>query len=177
MKVRITEEQFEKLQEIDSYKNMIFKYWDKFGPGISKEMIKLFGISFGKSSIRMTDLQRWLREYLGEEKIKESSKSFLENKEHHINDCGGYDFYFTFNHSFEDGQYLFDITVDDIRGTVILIMTDGTIHKIKDARNEEFGWEIENEVEDCIHDYISKNLEDKTGVPFVFEKLTYKSDM
>jgi hypothetical protein len=56
-------------------------------------------------------------------------------------------------------------------------MTDGTIHKIKDARNEEFGWEIENEVEDCIHDYISKNLEDKTGVPFVFEKLTYKSDM
>ena len=177
MKVKITEQQLNNLQEVESYKNMIFKYWDKFGPGISDDMIKLFGITFGKSSLRMTDLQRWLREYLGDDKIKEISKSFLEQKQHHINDCGGYEFYFTLTHKFEDGEYLFDVVVNDIDGIVILVMVDGSIHKIKDARNQEYGWEIENEVEDCVHDYISKNLEDMTGVPFVFEKLSFKSDM
>lgn len=66
MKFIITEDQNENLKKYDFYKKGFFKYWDKFGPGISQDMIKLFGITFGKSSLRMTDLQRWLREYLGE---------------------------------------------------------------------------------------------------------------
>ena len=57
-------------------------------------------------------------------------------------------------------------------------MVDGTIHKLKDARdNDEYGWEIENEVEDCVYDYLIQNIEDVTGYSFVVEKINYESDL
>jgi hypothetical protein len=60
----------------------------------------------------------------------------------------------------------------------MLIMTDGTIHKLKDARDdEEYGWEIENEIEDCIYDYLSEQIENTTGFSFVVGRINYKSDI
>jgi hypothetical protein len=177
MKIIINERQLEKLQEVETYKKMAFKYWDKFGASINKTMLKMFGFDDRATTpVRMTYLQSWLREYLGESSA-ETMKKFFNKPEHKI-DCGGYDFTFTIDDYRRDGhQFEIILTVDDVKGTVMLMMTDGTIHRLKDARdNEEYGWEIENEIEDCLYDYLSEKIENTTGYSFILIKLNFKSD-
>jgi hypothetical protein len=41
----------------------------------------------------------------------------------------------------------------------------------------DFGWEVEGEIEDCIYEYIVKNIEDKTGISFTMEYVKFKSDL
>ena len=126
----------------------------------------------------MVDLHRWLREYLGKEKIQSIIKELFSKQDHKIDDCGGYDFDFTVDYVMDDGQAVMKILVDDVKGSVILIMTGGEMMNLRDARkDEEIGWEIDNEIEGCISDYFDKNLENKTGVPFVFENIEYTSDL
>jgi hypothetical protein len=82
-----------------------------------------------------------------------------------------------------DGGYDFDITIesydiqesnDDINirckilpgGEVSIIMGDGRTLDLEDAVNdEEIGWEIKGEINDCIEKYFYTNLQirDKTG--------------
>ena len=38
-------------------------------------------------------------------------------------------------------------------------------------------YKLHNEIEDCIYDYISENVEDKTGISFVMDSINYKSDI
>ena len=126
----------------------------------------------------MFDLHRWLREYLGKDKIQSIIKELFSKQDHKIDDCGGYDFDFTVDYVMDDGQAVMKILVDDVKGSVILIMTGGEMMNLRDARkDEEIGWEIDNEIEGCISDYFDKNLENKTGVPFVFENIEYTSDL
>jgi hypothetical protein len=174
MRIRITEDQLNTVSEIESYKNKFFRYWDKFGPKYSDQMLKLFGLSRG--TIPSSVISAWLREYLGESSKEIITKFF--NLPIHTIDCGGYDFTFTIDNYKKDGhQFEINLTVDDIKGSVMLMMTDGTIHKLKDARdNEEYGWEIENEIQDCIWDYLIENIEMTTGYSFVIERINYKSD-
>ena len=176
MRIRITEDQLDKVKELESYKKAVFKYWDKFGPGINKTMTAMFGFDNRTTPIGIPHLQSWLREQIGENGSG-IMKKFFSNPEYKV-DCGGYDFTFMINNYNLDGhQFEIFLTVDDIKGTVMLIMTDGTIHKLKDARdNEEYGWEIENEIEDCIYDYLSEQIENTTGFSFVVGRINYKSD-
>jgi hypothetical protein len=183
MKIKITEDQLDKVKEQESYKKMLFKYWDKVGPGLTDTMTKLFGFQYhgglkNQTGIRMVDVQRWLTEYLGVDKAQEIAMEFFNKKEHTINKCGGYEFNFTIDNVEDDGaQFIVTVTVDDINGTVILL-EDGTLHKLEEARNsDDYGWEIESEIEDCIHEYISDNVEDKTGISFVMDSINYKSDI
>lgn len=184
MKIRITEDQLDKVKEQESYKRMLFKYWDKVGPGITDNIPKLFGIGFNtghknNTNIAMSDIQRWLTEYLGVDRAQEIAMEFFDKKEHTINDCGGYEFNFHIDNVEDDGsQFIVSVTVDDINGTVILVMVDGTIHKIREMRDDpDFGWEVENEIEECIYEYIMKNIEDKTGISFTMEYVKFKSDL
>lgn len=170
MNILISENQLDKLK----LKKLIFKYWDVNGPTLNTSMLRLFSVN--QKDLKLTEIQRWLREYLGEEKIYEFTSNLLKQSKHIINDCGGYNFEFTTKYIIEDGQAVIDAIVDDINGEVTLIMVDGTTHKIIDARNQEFGWEIDNEIEDCLHDYFLETLEDKTGLPFVFDKIEFLSD-
>jgi D-Tyr-tRNAtyr deacylase len=103
---------------------------------------------------------------------------FFDKKDHTINECGGYEFNFHIDNVEDDGsQFIVSVTVDDINGEVILIM-DGTLHKIKEMRDDpDFGWEVEGEIEDCIYEYIVKNIEDKTGISFTMEYVKFKSDL
>ena len=47
MKIILTEEQFDEVVEIETYKKKFFKYWDKFGPKYDNQMLKLFGATRG----------------------------------------------------------------------------------------------------------------------------------
>lgn len=175
MRIRITEDQLNTISEIEDYKKKFFKYWDKFGAKYDDQMLKLFGLSRG--TIPSSVIGSWLREYLGESSA-EIMKKFFSKPEHKI-DCGGYDFTFTIDNYRRDGhQFEIKLTVDDIKGTVMLMMTDGTIHRLKDARDEEeYGWEIENEIQECIWDYLIESIEMMTGFSFVIDKINYKSDL
>ena len=183
MRIKITEDQLDKVKEQESYKKMLFKYWDKVGPGLTDTMTKLFGFQYhgglkNQTGIRMVDVQRWLTEYLGVDKAQEIAMEFFDKKEHSIDNCGSYEFNFTIDNVEDDGaQFIVTVTVDDINGTVILL-EDGTLHKLEEARNsDDYGWEIESEIEDCIYEYISKNVENKTGISFVMDSINYKSDI
>ena len=135
MRIRITEDQLYKVKEQESYKKMLFKYWDKVGPSITDNMTKLFGLEYhgglkNQTGIRMVDVQRWLREYLGVDKAQEIAMEFFDKKEHTIDNCGGYEFNFTIDNVEDDGaQFIFTLTVDDIIGEVMLMLLDGTQHK------------------------------------------------
>lgn len=176
MRIKITKDQLHEIKETDSLKKLVFRYWDKFKPEVNPDILKLFSIE--RSFVTMFDLHRWLREYLGKEKIQSIIKELFSKQDHKIDDCGGYDFDFTVDYVMDDGQAVMKILVDDVKGSVILIMTGGEMMNLRDARkDEEIGWEIDNEIEGCISDYFDKNLENKTGVPFVFENIEYTSDL
>jgi hypothetical protein len=69
------------------------------------------------------------------------------------------------------------LRVNDKRGRVALIFQDGQLWNLKDARNnEDFGWEIDGEIQDCLYEYFLLNLSDKTGFDSVFERIDYTSD-
>lgn len=174
MKIILTENQFEEVVELERYKKIFFKYWDKFGAKYSEQMLKLLGLSRG--TIPSSLVSRWLREYLGTTS-KEILTNFFNKTVHKIDSCGGYDFTFTIDNYKKDGhQFEITITVDDINGSVDLIMTDGGEHNLRDAiNNNDYGWEVENEIEDCIWDYMIENIESTTGFTFVFSKINYRS--
>lgn len=178
MKIRINESQLEKLEKLNSYKNIVFKYWDKFGPKINNTMIKMLGVGDTQSGIGMPHIQLWLREYLGKGSLEIMNK-FFSKKVHIIDDCGGYEFTFVVDDFYKNGHiYEIDITIDDVNGTVMLLSQDGSIHKLsKIIHEEEFGWEIANEVQDCVYEYFIENIEYMTGFSFVFGIIRYKSDL
>lgn len=178
MKLKITEAQFNMISEDESNKKVLFKIWDKLGPKIDNDKFQIFGINktYGPQ-IKISDIRRYLREYLGKEKINEIISDLFSNKVHKIDNCGGYNFEFTTKYSISDNLVILNAIVDDINGEVSLIMVGGDTYKIKDAMaSDDYGWEIENEVGDCLIDYFSEKLENVTGLDFVVDNIKYESD-
>lgn len=182
MQIRITESQLSRLEDSRKMKKMIFKYWDITKPGLSSELFKLFSLD-NRNNFDFNILRHWLIEYLGVDNVKKNISKYLNNKTFGIHECGGYNFEFTVDkYSFIDGEYgdtelELVITIDDVNGTVALIMIDGEILNLRDAiNNEEFGWEIRNETEDCILDFLDKNILEKYGVRSTLRKSSFKSN-
>lgn len=172
MKIKITESQYKSLlEDIESpmdvllnYKPVCIKYWNRFGPGITDNMIKVFGINkyVNRFEFRKV-LYQWLREFIGVEDAINKTYEFLKNDGHHV-DCGGYDFTF----EVPDIEFIGEIgdltiMVNDEDGTVSIM--DGTNHKLSEIIGDsDVGWEIVSEIEDCVSEYIKINVEDKFGV-------------
>lgn len=144
----------------DIQKNILLKMW-KEEPVINNERLQTLCV-FNHQQIKKVG--EWFREYLGP-KAKQIIDSILGKKEHHIS-SGGYNFDIVIES--------YDIDSNDISiickvlpgGTVSLIMDGERTLDIEDAVNdEEIGWEIEGEINDCIIDFLYKNLQirDKTG--------------
>ena len=74
------------------YKNILFKYWDKMGGKVDKTFISLFGLD--DSDITYDQAYKYLIEWRGEKQSKELAKTLLLQNPHHIDDFGGYDFFF-----------------------------------------------------------------------------------
>lgn len=192
MKFIITEDQNETLKKYDFYKKGFFKYWDKLGPDASKNVMKFFnsgdfnyGIIKGNwGQITMRDVEDFLKEWLGgADKAISIAEELISSKTHKIDECGGYNFEFDVTEVEPDepsgvNDLIVDIYVHDTRGTVALIMTDGEVHKLSDAiENDEYGWEIINEIEECIWDYFNSKVTNKTGVRIWIGNITYDSDL
>lgn len=178
----ITETQKNALEEYNLVKKIFFKYWDRMGPDASKETIsRLFAtdpygrINTGKSILHKANVQDMLKEWYGIDKAFEIAKEMLLNKVHSIGDefrCGGYVFDFkvtNFVDRSKNDNWRSDIdinvVVDSDNGKVTLVMTDGVTYNLGDAwSNEDYGWEIDNEIAECIYDYFYDKITEKTGV-------------
>jgi len=173
MKVTLTEDQYERLKRIGFYKKMFFKYWDK-RPIVDSAFINLFPLrELGLSKLNILPM---LTEYLGEDNAKQMAMDMIY-KNHRINrgDCGGYEFDFYLEKVDEDSES-FEVDVD-VRlrgGSVALMMVGGELMTLVDAlEDEDFGWEIKEEVEDCVLDYIENNVTNKTGIIVRVHKLRF----
>ena len=85
MKIIITE---------SHYKNTIFKFFDKFGGEIDTFFIDTFRVDRDDPIVNYETVYKYLIEWRGEEESKELAKTLLLQNPHHINDYGGYDFFF-----------------------------------------------------------------------------------
>ena len=159
MKIILKESQLETIAE--KFKPVLFKYWKLIGPSLSRETYKLIGVDL----LHSYKLHPYFLEYLvewfgGEEKFIEHIKQ-NEGKDYHVQ-YGGYNF----------DVILDEITLDefnvylDVRvkpgGTVTLIFDENqpTV-TIEDAlANDNYGWEINNEIQETIFDTFHKYFND-----------------
>lgn len=176
MKIRIKESELNHIEKMERLKRIVFKYWDINGPKINDIMKKLLG--FEAERIGNWVYTGWLREYLGENNARDMVDKFLSQKNFKIDNCGGYEFDFkVINYKMSEyNDVQLDLVVDDVHGTVVLIMHDGMIYNLKKARNDEdFGWEIDNEILDCIYDFFDEKITSQIGYQFVIGKIIYAS--
>ena len=171
MKIIITESR---------YKNILFRYWDKFGGDINKQFILNFGLDNNSNDITYDQAYKYLIEWRGEKESKELAKTLLLQNQHHINDFGGYDFFFEVTDikkwGVNDDEPFVTVKtkVDDLGGSVTLM--DGDDKTLEDALdNDDYGWEIEGEVDWGIDQYFDKNITPKTGIRIIFDSPKYAS--
>ena len=159
-----------------AHKKMFFKYWDKFGGSVDENFFKLFGFKYNKlDNVNQSEVYRYLAEWMGEEKAFEKFKTLIEENPHTINDCGGYNFEYELDiDEFDQSTLNVFLNVKVLAGgTVELIMVGGDTLDISDAiRDEEIGFEIESEIQECIYDDIM-NFTNQTGITAVIMRITY----
>lgn len=171
MKIIITESR---------YKNILFRYWDKFGGDINKQFILNFGLDNNSNDITYDQAYKYLIEWRGEEESKELAKTLLLQNPHHIDDFGGYDFFFevTYIQKWgldDDAPFVtVKVKVDDLGGEVTLF--DGNTYNLSlELKDEEHGWEILDEVNWGINDYFKEKITSKTGIKVIFFRPDFTS--
>lgn len=148
MKYIVDESQFKSL--LNKLKPSIFKYWDKNGPGLTKNFYNTFFISSSRNTEYLVEL---LSEWMGgDEKFIEFLKKD-EGKTFQITD-GGYNFEIILDEvTVNEYEVYLDVRVKP-GGTVTLIFHDDEpTMPLEDAiAHERFGWEINSEIRDVIFD-------------------------
>jgi hypothetical protein len=146
------------------YKKLFFKYWDTAGPGYDRSFKNFFETA--KNGIRDSDIEYMLFEYIGKDKAIKEVREFL-SKEHHIkpSNHSSYDFTFTtkIKSDHNENNFLVDCKVDTKNGTVN-IQGDDQMSIDEALSNEDYGWEVEGEVVDCINEYFDEEIRTKIGI-------------
>jgi hypothetical protein len=168
MKIIITESR---------YKNILFRYWDKFGGDINKQFILNFGLD-NNNDITYEQAYKYLIEWRGIDESKNLANTILLQNPHHIDDFGGYDFFFEVTDikkwSVDDDEpfVTVKVKVDNLNGQVTIF--DGNTYSLSDAMGDnDYGWEIDNEVYLGLNDYFKKVVTSKTGIKVLFYKPEY----
>jgi hypothetical protein len=160
------------------YKNILSRYWDKTGGKVDKTFISLFGLD-NNTDLTYDQAYKYLIEWRGEKKSKELAKTLLLQNPHHIDDFGGYDFFFevtdirNWRLNDKEPNVVVKVKVDDLGGHVDI---DGDHKTLEDALdNDDYGWEIESEVDWGINDYFKDNITSHTGINIIFDRPKYSS--
>jgi hypothetical protein len=162
------------------YKNILSRYWDKTGGKVDKTFISLFGLDDNNNDITYDQAYKYLIQWRGEKESKELAKSLLLQNPHHIDDFGGYDFFFEVtdirNWELNDDEpnVVVKVKVDDLSGSVTLM--DGDDKTLEDALdNDDYGWEIEGEVDWALNGYFKDNITSQTGIKIIYDTPKYSS--
>jgi hypothetical protein len=155
------------------YKSTVFKFFDKFGGEIDGQFINVFSLDKNISTITYDQAYKYLIEWRGIEESKNLANTILLQNPHHIDDFGGYDFFFEVTNitkwGIDDDKPFVTVRVkvDDLSGNVALM--DGDYKTLKDAlSDEDYGWEVEDEVNWGINDYFKEVVTSKTGIKVIF---------
>jgi hypothetical protein len=155
------------------YKNTIFKFFTKFGGEIDSQFIDMFRLDSNNSILTYDEAYKYLIEWRGIEESKNLANTILLQNPHHIDDFGGYDFFFEVTYITkwgvdDDAPFVtVKVKVDDLSGNVSLM--NGDYKTLEDAlSNEDYGWEIEDEVNWGINDYFKEKITSKTGIKVIF---------
>jgi hypothetical protein len=166
MKIIITESHF---------KNTIFKFFDKFGGEIDTLFIDNFRVDRNDPIVNYETAYKYLIEWRGEKESKELAKTLLLQNPHHIDDYGGYDFFFEVTDidnwylNISEPNVVVKVKVDDLAGTL-------NNNSLEDSLNhDEYGWEIDDEVNWGIDEYFKENITSKTGIKVIFDRPKYAS--
>ena len=161
------------------YKNILFRYWDKNGGAVDKTFISLFGLDNNRD-LTYDQAYKYLIEWRGIEESKNLANTILLQNPHHIDDFGGYDFFFEVTDikkwGVDDDEpfVTVKVKVDDLAGNVSLM--NGDYKTLEDAlSNEDYGWEVEDEVNWGINDYFKEVVTSKTGIKVIFYRPEYTS--
>jgi hypothetical protein len=170
MKIIITE---------SKYKNILFRYWNKNGGAVDKTFISLFGLDNNRD-LTYDQAYKYLIEWRGEKQAKELAKTLLLKNPHHVDDFGGYDFFFevtdirNWRLNDDEPNVVVKVKVDDLGGSVTLM--DGDHKSLEDALdNEDYGWEIGDEVNWGVNEYFKDNITSQTGIYIIFDSVKYSS--
>jgi len=169
MKIIITE---------SKYKSIIFKYFDKMGGDIDNDFISFFDLD-DKGEMTYDQAYKYLIEWRGEKQSKELAKTLLLKNPHHIDDFGGYNFFFevtdirNWRLNDEEPNVVVKVKVDDLGGHVNI---GGDNKSLEDALdNDDYGWEVDDEVNWGINDYFKDNITSQTGIQIIFDRPKYSS--
>ena len=170
MKIIITE---------SKHKNFVFKFFDKMGGAIDEDFISFFSLD-GGGGLTYNQAYKYLIEWRGEKESKDLTKTLLLQNPHHIDDYGGYDFFFEVvgisNWSYVNNEeYCVNakVKVDDLGGSVNI---HGNNFNLEDALDDDdYGFEIDDEVNLGINEYFKKNITSKTGIKIIFDRIKYTS--
>jgi len=135
---------------------ILLKLWEK-NPYLDPVQMKMFGLSEHNLSVMQE-----FRKYLGEGEIEKRLYDIIKiGKDFEINDCGNYKFKFQIiDWSVDNGEIRIKCWLDSENGSVVLIHDDNNVRRSLDyfLHDDEIGWEIRMEVEDCIGDWINDNI-------------------
>jgi hypothetical protein len=155
------------------YKNTIFKFFSKFGGEIDSQFIDMFRLDSNNPILTYDEAYKYLIEWRGIEESKNLANTILLQNPHHINDFGGYDFFFEVTDikkwGVDDDKpfVTVKVKVDDLSGEVTIM--DGNTYNLSDALgNEDYGWEIGDEVNWGVNDYFKEKITSKTGIKVIF---------
>ena len=161
------------------YKNILFRYWDKMGGKVDKTFISLFGVGGGGSNITYNQAYKYLIQWRGEKESKELAKSLLLQNPHHVDDFGSYDFFFevtdikNWGLNEDEPNVVVKVKVDDLGGHIDI---DGDHKTLEDALdNDDYGWEIDDEVNWGVSHYFKDNITSQTGINIIFDRPKYSS--
>jgi len=161
------------------YKHILFKAFDKLGGKVDDNLISLFRLEGNKGVFTYDQAYKYLIEWRGEKESKELAKTLLLQNPHHIDNFGEYDFFFEVNGI---GNWYLDssqpnvvvkVKVDDLAGSVDVGGDHMSLEKALDS--DDYGWEIEHEVNWGIDEYFKENITSKTGIKVIFDSLKYSS--
>jgi hypothetical protein len=162
------------------YKNTIFKFFDKFGGEIDNQFINMFRLDQDNSIVTYDQAYKYLIDWRGIEESKNLANTILLQNPHHIDTFGGYDFFFEVTDIKKWGVdddipfVTVKVKVDDLSGEVTIM--DGNTYNLSEAlKNEDYGWEIEDEVNWGINDYFKEVVTPKTGIKVIFFRPEWSS--
>lgn len=153
------------------YKNTMFKFWDKFGGQVDELFIGAFGLDNPNNDITYDQAYKNLIEWRGEEESKELTKTLLLQNPHHIDNYGTYDFFFevtdikNWELDNDEPNVIVDVKINLLDGEVTI---SGETFKLEEAlNNEDYGWEVADEINWGINDYFKENITPKTGINII----------
>ena len=157
----------------NNVKGILLKLW-KENPYLDPIQMKMFGLSVNNVSV-LEEFQK----FLGDKEIEKRLYDIIKLRtDFEVIDCGNYSFKFQIRDwSVKDGEIRIKCWLDSENGYMSFIHDEnGKKHSLDDVlHNDDYGWEIRMEVEDCIGDWINDNIKLSyyTGLLMLIE-LDYK---